>query len=72
MPAATAKFPGSENVITIDGLRVEYANGFGLVRASNTTPVLVLRFEADEESNLEQIKEQFRIVLKDYIDNIPF
>lgn len=69
---ATAKFPGSENVITIDGLRVEYANGFGLVRASNTTPVLVLRFEADEESNLEQIKEQFRIVLKDYIDNIPF
>ena len=46
----SAKFPGSENIITIDGLRVEYKGGFGLVRASNTTPVLVLRFEADSES----------------------
>ncbi|MCV4600740.1 phosphomannomutase/phosphoglucomutase, partial [Escherichia coli] len=38
-------FPGAQEVVTIDGLRAEYADGFGLVRASNTTPVLVLRFE---------------------------
>ena len=43
--ARRAKFPGATEVITIDGLRAEYADGFGLVRASNTTPVLVLRFE---------------------------
>mgnify|MGYP003876994755 FL=1 len=42
-----AKFEGSLEVIMIDGLRVEYKNGFGLMRASNTTPVIVLRFEAD-------------------------
>src|SRR6185369_15505848 len=40
-----AKFPGAREVVTIDGLRAEYEDGFGLVRASNTTPVLVLRFE---------------------------
>ena len=42
---AEAKFPGAHEIVTIDGLRVEYADGFGLMRASNTTPVLVLRFE---------------------------
>ena len=45
---ATAQFPGATDVIRIDGLRVEYPDGFGLARASNTTPVIVLRFEADD------------------------
>ncbi len=43
----TAQFPGATDVIRIDGLRVEYPDGFGLARGSNTTPVVVLRFEAD-------------------------
>ena len=47
-------------VITIDGMRVEFKDGWGLVRASNTTPSLVLRFEADNEMALERIKDVFR------------
>ncbi|HIF18015.1 MAG TPA: phosphomannomutase/phosphoglucomutase [Cycloclasticus sp.] len=47
-------------IITIDGIRVEFKNGWGLVRASNTTPSLVLRFEADDEVALEQIKALFK------------
>lgn len=45
--AVAPDFPGARDVITIDGLRVEYEDGFGLARPSNTTPVVVLRFEAD-------------------------
>jgi phosphomannomutase/phosphoglucomutase len=56
----TASFTNAEEVITMDGLRVEYADGFGLMRASNTTPVIVLRFEADNEAALERIKDDFR------------
>ena len=52
-----AKFPGATEIIRIDGLRVEYADGFGLARASNTTPVIVLRFEADTAAGLERIKD---------------
>jgi len=59
----TAKFEGSTSVNTIDGLRVEYPDGFGLLRASNTTPVLVLRFEADNEAALKRIRAQFKGVL---------
>ena len=58
-----AKFPGAENIIDIDGLRVEYADGFGLMRASNTTPLIVLRFEADTAEALKRIQAQFRAVL---------
>ncbi len=47
-------------IITIDGLRVEFKEGWGLVRASNTTPSLVMRFEADDEVGLEQIKQLFK------------
>lgn len=47
-------------VITIDGLRVEFSDGWGLVRASNTTPCLVLRFEADNESALNKIQQNFK------------
>ena len=61
--AATVEFPGATEVIRIDGLRVEYADGFGLARASNTTPVVVLRFEADSETALARIQAEFRRVL---------
>ncbi len=61
--AETATFPGAIDVIRIDGLRVEYADGFGLARASNTTPVIVLRFEADTEPALRRIQGEFRRVL---------
>ncbi|CAG0959407.1 partial phosphomannomutase / phosphoglucomutase, partial [Rhodocyclaceae bacterium] len=60
----TAKFEGAQEVITLDGLRVEYADGFGLMRASNTTPVLVLRFEADNAAALARIQADFRRVLR--------
>ena len=52
----TARFEGATGVETIDGLRVEYPDGFGLMRASNTTPVIVLRFEADTTAGLERIR----------------
>jgi len=61
--AATAQFPGATDVIRIDGLRVEYPDGFGLARGSNTTPVIVLRFEADDMAALDRIKNEFRRVL---------
>ncbi|PWT73868.1 MAG: phosphomannomutase/phosphoglucomutase, partial [Proteobacteria bacterium] len=60
----TARFEGAREIVTIDGLRVEYDDGFGLARASNTTPVIVLRFEADSEPALKRIQEDFRRVLK--------
>ncbi len=55
--------PGAD-LTTIDGVRVDYAKGWGLVRASNTTPVLVLRFEADDEAELQRIKAVFHAQLK--------
>jgi phosphomannomutase/phosphoglucomutase len=60
---AEAKFPGNERVIDIDGLRVEYADGFGLARSSNTTPVIVMRFEAESPAALARIQGQFRDVI---------
>ena len=59
----TAHFDNPERVITIDGLRVEYQDGFGLARSSNTTPVIVLRFEADNAAALKRIQEDFRKVI---------
>ena len=59
----SAVFDGARDIIKIDGLRVEYADGFGLMRASNTTPVVVLRFEADNEAALARIQADFRRVL---------
>ena len=61
--AREARFEGADRVIGIDGLRVEYPDGFGLMRASNTTPVIVLRFEADNEAALRRIQEEFRSIL---------
>lgn len=54
-----ARFEGAREVVDIDGLRAEYEDGFGLVRASNTTPVLVLRFEGYTPEALDRIREQF-------------
>lgn len=56
----TARFDNPERVITTDGLRVEYKDGFGLARSSNTMPVIVLRFEADSEAALTRIQQDFR------------
>lgn len=56
---AQAKFEGAR-IATIDGLRADWPDGWGLVRASNTTPVLVLRFDAKDSEALERIKEAFR------------
>ncbi len=70
----TAFFTNAVEVIKIDGLRVEYKEGFGLMRASNTTPVIVLRFEADTEKNLKEIQAEFKSILAQHISlqKIPF
>ncbi len=60
----SARFTGSTSINTIDGLRVEYPDGFGLMRASNTTPVIVLRFEADSKDALARIRGDFLRVLQ--------
>ncbi|WP_347556229.1 phosphomannomutase/phosphoglucomutase [Robbsia sp. KACC 23696] len=71
---ANAKFTGADDIITIDGLRVEYPDGFGLARSSNTTPVVVLRFEADTEEALKRIQDDFRrVILAERSDvKLPF
>jgi len=68
-----ADFPDA-TVTTIDGLRVDFNDGFGLVRASNTTPVLVLRFEGDSEKALKRIQSAFRKLIEKVIPDteLPF
>lgn len=61
---------GDGNVTTIDGVRVDYPDGWGLCRASNTTPVLVLRFEAESDEALERIKGVFRTQLRQVAPDI--
>ncbi len=61
---ATAKFPAARDVVTIDGVRADYDDGFGLIRASNTTPVLVLRFEGHTHEALERIEAEFLAALR--------
>ena len=56
---ASSKFDGA-TLTTIDGVRADYSDGWGLVRASNTTPSLVIRFEADTDEAMQRIQEQFR------------
>jgi phosphomannomutase/phosphoglucomutase len=68
---AAKPFPGAKSILTIDGVRVEYADGFGLARASNTTPVVVLRFEGDTQEALERIQEQFRAALRPLKPDAP-
>ena len=67
--AKNCQFDGA-NIITIDGLRVEYTHGWGLIRASNTSANLTLRFEADSERESERIKELFRAQLSPFIKNL--
>ena len=59
-----ARFPDAEEVVTIDGLRADFRDGFGLIRASNTTPVLVLRFEGHTPEALERIQHDVLEQLK--------
>ena len=60
----TARYGINEQVITIDGLRVEYADGFGLARTSNPTPVVVMRFEAESDAARARIQQEFwRVIL---------
>jgi phosphomannomutase len=61
---ATAEFPGAAQIITIDGLRVDYKDGFGLIRSSNTTPVLVMRFEGHTAAALHRIETDFMAALR--------
>jgi phosphomannomutase/phosphoglucomutase len=69
-----ARFEGAK-LTTIDGVRADWDDGFGLVRASNTTPCLVFRFEGDNEQALERIKSAFRDLVKEQAGpgvEIPF
>ena len=67
-------FPRASNFYFLDGIRIEYEDGFGLARMSNTTPVIVFRFEGDSKVALESIKEDFRNSLIAIMKNIapPF
>jgi len=68
---ASRPFPRAKSVLTIDGVRAEYADGFGLARASNTTPVIVLRFEAETAAGLERIQQEFRAALQPLKPDAP-
>lgn len=69
----TANFVEATDVSTLDGLRVEYADGFGLLRASNTTPTLILRFEGDTPEALARIQSTFHALLAPHIASaLPF
>jgi phosphomannomutase/phosphoglucomutase len=61
------EFAETNEVITIDGARILFENGWGLVRASNTQAILVLRFEADSAANLAKIREIVESRVKDFI-----
>ncbi len=65
---------GDAEVITIDGMRVNYADGWGLIRPSNTTPSLVLRFEANNQNTLNEIQEKFKqeLLKQDSSLQLPF
>jgi len=68
--AEDAPFSGAR-LTTIDGLRADWNDGWGLVRGSNTTPVLVLRFEADNEAALARIKDLYREQLRRLMPDAP-
>ena len=60
--ASGASFDDAE-ISTVDGLRADFSDSWGLIRASNTTPCLILRFEGDDEAALENVKKRFRDLL---------
>lgn len=70
---ANSQFDGAK-ITTIDGLRADFADGWGLVRASNTTPCLVVRFEADSDAAIAKIQKQFGAAMKavDSSIEVPF
>lgn len=70
---AKATFPDAK-ITTIDGIRADFAQGWGLVRCSNTTPCLVIRFDADDQATLDKIKEEFRkqLLAVDESLDLPF
>lgn len=70
---ATAKLEGAE-LTTLDGLRADYHNSWGLIRPSNTTPSIIVRFEGDDEGSLEEVKSIFRSLIKNIDETIdlPF
>ncbi|MCC6715543.1 MAG: phosphomannomutase/phosphoglucomutase, partial [Gammaproteobacteria bacterium] len=70
---SSAQFEGAE-ICTIDGLRVDFPDAWGLIRPSNTTPVLVARFEGDDAEALARIQAQFRTLIQkvDGSLKIPF
>lgn len=74
MMAEHARFLSDGEITTIDGIRADFPEGWGLVRASNTTPSLVLRFEADDEAALTRIQGRFRTLLHSVDPNLdlPF
>jgi phosphomannomutase/phosphoglucomutase len=61
--ASTFEPLGAKEIHLIDGVRIDYDDGFGLARSSNTTPVIVLRFEGDSDEALVRIKGHFRQAL---------
>jgi phosphomannomutase/phosphoglucomutase len=62
--ALTDTFKRTHEVIDVDGARIIFPHGWGLVRASNTQPVLVLRFEADSEHHLAEMRQQVEDTVK--------
>jgi phosphomannomutase/phosphoglucomutase len=67
--AIASHFAATHKVITIDGARILFENGWGLVRASNTQAILVLRFEADSEEHLNEIRSIVEMKVKEAIVN---
>ena len=67
---ARSRFEGAR-LTTIDGVRADWPDGWGLVRASNTTPVLVLRFDADNASALKRVQDVFRAQLHALDSSLP-
>jgi phosphomannomutase / phosphoglucomutase len=67
-------FSDAEDISTIDGMRITWSKGWGLIRPSNTTPCLVLRFEADDQNTLNEIQNKFReqIIKVDNSVTVPF
>jgi phosphomannomutase len=68
---ANAQFAAPARVCTLDGLRVDWPDGFGLIRASNTTPVLVLRFEGHTPEALARIEKEMRALLRGVLPLLP-
>jgi phosphomannomutase/phosphoglucomutase len=65
-----ATFDGAR-ITTIDGVRADWPDGWGLVRASNTTPMLVLRFDADSAAALKRVQDVFRAQLQKLDSSLP-